>query len=105
MLELKKTAVYLGLLAPLFVIFLCACTPKEDQTQQQFLKDQALAVSKAKEEVINKLGWTSNIEVGDALFEDNRWVIHLWSLPKTPGGSAMVEVSKDGKASIPRMPR
>jgi hypothetical protein len=56
-------------------------------------KEQAIAV--AKQEVTRR-GW-KDIEVEDARLENGHWVVTLWSLPKTPGGHATVEVSTDGK--------
>ena len=91
------------LVLALVALSLCGCSPREQPPQKQLQKDRAVAI--AKEEVINKLGWSRNMEVVSASFEDDRWVIQLWRLPKTPGGFAIVEVSPEGKASIPRIPR
>ena len=91
----------LNLVIPFLLLSLLGCSPQQGKKQLQ--KDQAVAI--AKKEVINKLGWSENMEVVSASFTDNRWLIQLWMLPKTPGGFATVEVSTQGQASIPRMPR
>lgn len=67
---------------------LSGCTAKPAHA-----KERAIAV--AKEEVARR-GW-KNVEIEEARLENGRWVVTLWSLPKTPGGHATVEVSTDGK--------
>lgn len=54
--------------------------------------EKATAVAKA--EVIRR-GW-NDVEVGDVSFDDGRWSVTLWQLPKTPGGHGTVEVSTNG---------
>lgn len=56
-------------------------------------KEQAVAV--AKQEVIRR-GWTE-VEIESADLDGGHWQVMLLRLPKTPGGHATVEISKEGK--------
>ena len=52
------------------------------------------AVSVATEEA-RRRGW-ERIEVTNPVLTDGHWTLTVWSLPKAPGGYALVEVSSDG---------
>jgi len=62
-------------------------------SNQEIGKEQAIEI--AKREVTRK-GW-KEIQVENASFETNRWLVTLWELPKTPGRFAIVEISTNGE--------
>ncbi len=56
-------------------------------------KEQAIAL--AKQEVMRR-GW-KEVDVESADLDRGHWQVMLWRSPKTPGGHATVELSRQGK--------
>lgn len=79
----------------LFQLFVLALTLMNgcSSARPEIGKEQAIAL--AKQEVILR-GW-KEVEIESAELDGGHWQVMLWRLPKTPGGHATVEISKEGK--------
>ena len=75
-------------LAAFALVLVSGCGSKPNIT-----KDDAAEVAKA--EVLRR-GW-KEVEIEDVRFDEGRWSITIWRLPKVPGGHGTVEVSTNGK--------
>jgi hypothetical protein len=77
------------LFAAVTLSFVVACRSVKTEVSQE------TAINAARQEAYRR-GWR-DIQIEEASFNEGRWQIIIWREPKTPGGFATVQVSRDGK--------